>query len=261
VPDPANPMDCQSLKFHMKYQYQGTPGQSYDDLVFVEEIRFSDGIAAAAPGVSGSVRGCVSGSGRLEQVAAYGINRGRAYPGKVLDPDRGTFVVWDLPKDRYDLAVLTERLIQVGLSEAGAELPDAPRALEEGDGKSLAAAVAGFRDFFDAQEVVGVSGHRDAAKVLVLQRRTKPMHDQKSLEDRELRRLDLWRFHLRKTEWQPDSQGRGNLFRYFEPRGQPGRAVTIVPALGGIELDPATRKDVEVAYPAPAPEDQTEAVP
>jgi hypothetical protein len=55
-------------------------------------------------------------------------------------------------------------------------------------------------------------------------------------------------WHLRTTEWHLNTTGRAQLFRYSEdPNGQPRRA-KLVPELGGVKLDPAEKKTVELNH-------------
>ncbi|GMV82354.1 MAG: hypothetical protein AMXMBFR7_35380 [Planctomycetota bacterium] len=251
TPDGENPMDYLEQKFHLKFQMQGDVGQKAADLVYVKEIVFDGGEAAPEAG-NGVLAGTLKGFGALQQVAAYGIERMRAYEGKVLDATQGTYRIERLPPDRYDVALLTDRGIWVGLSDQAATAADA-RPLEAGDEAAIAATLAKFDDFFDVQGVVAVRGHREAAKVLVHQRRVKEQHDEAGLKGQELNRLDIWSWHLRTTEWHINPRGRANLFRYFEPRrGQP-RPIQVLPALGGCVVDPA--KEPEKSWSADAPKE------
>lgn len=251
MPDGENPMDFTTKKFHLKYQLKGEVGQAYTDLVHVTEIRFLDAAQRDSAGRNGTIRGKLEGLGKLEQVAAYGLSRSHAYVGKI-DAGQGTYVLADLPPDRYDLAVLTDRGIFIGLSESDAGNQGESRPLEKDDQATVAKAVAGFRDFFDVQEVQRLKGTRDSARALVLQIRMAPVHDQQAMRGRQLRRLDLWQFHMRQTEWHINENGRANLFRYDEPAQGPPRTVTELPALAGVQVSPEKKADVECSYRAEA---------
>ncbi|MCZ7647495.1 MAG: hypothetical protein M5U26_19935 [Planctomycetota bacterium] len=250
TPDGENPMDYLEQKFHLKFQIQGEVGQKAGDLAWVKEIVFVD-IEEAAPAAGfGAIEGAFTAMGIIEQVAAYGIDRKRSYEGRVLDAAKGTYRIADLPPDRYDVAVLTERGIWVGLSAAAAATKEPPRPLEAGDEARIAEEVVKFRDFFDEQQVLGVQGHREAAKVMVHQRRVKAQHDEKGLEGKEVQRLDVWTFYMSATQWHIDARGRANLFRYFEPRGGTPRPIVLRPELGACQVDPAQAKITRLDFAA-----------
>lgn len=238
------PTDYDNKKYFLKYQYKGEVGQAVKDVAYVTAIRF-DGAQAQGAREKGGIAGTAAlgekGFGKLEQVAAFGLKRARAYYGKV-NAAKGSFEIADLPEDVYDVAILTDSGIFIGLSDPPPPTGEAPekRPLEKGDREAIAKKVAKFRDFFDTQEVLAVKGDRDAARVLVYQYRKAPMHDQK--KDQELHRLDLWNWHLRQTEWVADTSGRANLFRYSEIKDGPKRAVKFAAKLAGVAVGTETKK-------------------
>ncbi len=245
--DGPNPMDYSTRKFFLKYQFKGALDQTYEDLVYVKEIRFTD-VKEPAAGENGEIRGTLTHIGKLEDIAAYGVNRMRPYKG-VVDATKNTFVIKDLPKDVYDIAVQTERGFWIGLSEVGAKVDKEPvRALQAEDAAAIAKELVKFKDFFDVQDVLAVKGHREAAKVLLRQRRVAPVHDQPSLGSQEIRCLSVWCWHLRETEWHTEKHARAMLFRYLEEREGLGRGVELIAELGGIALDPEQKRSAEVRF-------------
>jgi hypothetical protein len=207
----------------------------------------------------------MKGIGQLEQVAAFGIERQASYQGKV-DPQKETYCIENLPKDVYDIAVLTDRGIYCGLSDVAKTVKGQPRPLEGGDEQAIAKAIAKFDDFFDQQVVLGVKGHCEAAKVLIHQWRQREQHAEEDLKGKQVHRLDIWSWHKRATEWHINTTGRANLFRYFEPKEGLKRGVKMVKEFGGVALDPAEKRTVEVTYEGGlaaqhAPEAKTEKKP
>jgi hypothetical protein len=245
VPGAENPMDFDNKKFILKYQVKGEPGQTYKDVVYVTSITFTD--TAASSGGNGVICGTIKGLGKLEQVAAFGIERMAGYQGKV-DPEKETYRIEDLPKDVYDIAVLTDRSNYVGLSDVGKTVKGTPRPLEPGDTQAIARDLAKFDDFFDQQEVLGIKGHCEAAKVIVHQWRQREQYDEAGLQGKQIHRLDIWCWHKRTTEWIIDKTGRAMLFRYFEPKEGLKRGTRLLPQLGGVKLNPAEKAAVEVNY-------------
>ena len=240
-----NAMDYDTKKFLLKYQYKGEVGQAVKDIAYVTSIVFDGAAALSVAAGKGSISASVKGLGKLEQAAAYGIKRGRAYPGKI-DASKGTLRIEDLPEDVYDISVLTDTGIYVGLSDVSAAPKDDPRPLETGDGEAINKQVVQFRDFFDEQKVIAVKGDRNAAKVLVYQARKAPIYDQQSLGNKELHRLDIWNWHMRQTEWSVDASQRANLFRYEEVHGGPGRPIKFIAKFGALIVS-TTTKQVDVS--------------
>ncbi|MFH0939203.1 MAG: hypothetical protein V1899_07980 [Planctomycetota bacterium] len=241
-------LDYEDRKFILKYQYKGEVGQEYKDIVYVTSFVF---IAAATTAMeNGAISGALKNVGKLEQVAAVGCERMQSYRGKI-DVKKNAYYFTDLPKDTYDLAVLTDRGIFVGLSDASLPMKGALRPLQPDDGMLIAKEVVKFRDFFDAQEVLAVKGHRDGAKVLVHQLRVAPVHDQQALGTKQQRRLDVWYWHIRATEWHINDHGRVQLFRYQDEVEGFKRGIQLVDELAGIRLDPAVKKNLEVNYDKP----------
>jgi hypothetical protein len=246
VPVKGEPGDYDDKKFQLKYQLQGEAGQTYKDLVYVSSIIFSD----AGEPVSAEncvISGTVANAGKLEQVAALGVKRMQSYQAKV-NAEAGTYQLIDLPKDTYDLAILTDRGIFLGLSNVTIDIGEKARPLEESDGRAIAAAVAKLREFFDVRDVLAVKGHRDGAKVLVHLLRDAPVYDQQTYGDKKLQRLEVWYWHLRESEWISDEKGRVLLFRYEDENKGFRRSVQLIEELGGLVLDSAVKKSVEVNY-------------
>lgn len=240
-----NPMDHDDNKFVLKYQVKGEVGQTYKDVIYVASITFTDGATQAAE--NGVIRGSIKGLGKLEQAAAFGIERMAGYLGKV-DAAAGTYRIENLPKDVYDVAILTDRGSYVGLSDVSQTVKGAPRPLEPGDEQAIAKELAKFDDFFDQQEVLGVKGHCDAAKVIVHQWRQREQYDEAGLKGKQIHRLDIWCWHKRTKEWIIDKAGRAQLFRYFEPKEGLKRRTRLIPQLGGVKIAPAEKASVEVDF-------------
>jgi hypothetical protein len=236
-------MDYEDKKFLLKYQHKGKSGEQYKDVIYVASIVFSD--AAVAAGENGTISGTVKGVGKLEQVTAVGCERAQSYRAKV-DAEKGTYRLADLPKDTYDVAIMTDRGMYVGLSDATLPFKGTPRKLEDEDGRKIAATIGTYRDFFEVQEVLGVKGHREAAKVLVHQLRVGEVNDQKALGTKQQHRLDVWYFHMRTSEWHINDNGRIQLFRYQDEAQGFKRGVQVIEELGNVKLDPAVKKAVEV---------------
>ena len=246
IPRKDEPDEYDNKKFLLKYQYKGEVGQEYKDVVYVASIVFTDaGDTAAAE--NGVISGTVKNAGKLEQVTALGVKRMQSYHAKI-DAEKGTYQLGDLPKDTYDLAILTDRGMFVGLSDVTIDIKGDVRPLEEGDGAGIAKEVVKFRDFFDVQEVLAVKGNRDGAKALVHQLRVGEQHAQEALGTKQIHRLDVWYWHMRTTEWVINEQGRVQLFRYMDESKGFKRGVQLVAELGGVALDPAVKKSVEVDY-------------
>jgi hypothetical protein len=247
VPGVENPMDYDNKKFILKFQIKGEVGQTFKDIVHVTSVVFTDATpAAAAEADNGSIRGIIKGLGKLEQVAAFGIERMAGYPGNV-DAQKETYCIENLPKDVYDIAVLTDRGAWVGLSDVAKTVKGA-RPLEPEDEQAIAKTLAKFEDFFDQQQVLAVKGHCEAAKTVVHQWRQREQHDEEGLKGQQIHRLDIWCWHKRATEWHIDKVGRAQLFRYFEPKEGNKRPIRMLPQIGGVKVDPATKKPVELNY-------------
>jgi len=107
-----------------------------------------------------------------------------------------------------------------------------------------------FEDFYDQQEVLAVKGHRDFAKVLLDEHRTKPFYDEASYGDKKLRRVEIWCWHMRTTEWVINQNARFTLFRFKEPKQGKEREITLVNELSGIAVDPAVKKTQEIVFGA-----------
>jgi len=245
LPGTENPMDHDDKKFILKYQVKGEVGQTYKDVLYVSSITFTDaGEQAAANGV---ICGLIKGLGKLEQAAAFGIERMAGYSGKV-DAGNGTYRIENLPKDVYDVAILTDRGSYIGLSDVSKTVKGAPRPLEAGDEQAIAKELAKFDDFFDQQEVLGIKGHCEAAKVIVHQWRQREQYDEAGLKGKQIHRLDIWCWHKRTKEWIIDKTGRAQLFRYFEPKEGLKRRLRLIPQLGGVKVNPAEKASVEVNY-------------
>ena len=226
-----NPMDWDTKKWPLKYQYKGEVGQTEKDIAYITAITFDDaGVVTAAS--KGAISGVVKGLGNVEQVSAYGIKRGRSFDGKP-GKDKQSFHIGNLPEDTYDIVILTDTGIYAGLSDDAAL--DKGRPLEADDLAAINAKIKAFNDFFDDQRALLIKGNRDAAKVLVYQARTKPIVDQQDLKGRELNRLDIWNWHLRQTEWAIDASSRANLLRYTENKTKK-REITLVPKLGAVQV-------------------------
>jgi len=245
VQDRENPMDYDTRKFIVKYQHKGDVGQAGKDVVYVTSITFDD-VEAAAEAGRGSFSGNVRGLGKLEQAAAYGLKRGRAYDGKV-DAAKGTFTIATLPEDIYDVWALTDKGIYVALSEKQFTHEDERRPLEAEDLKTLNTHLAKFRDFFDQQTALTLFGDRDAARTLVWQRRQAPLYDEEVLNGGQIYRLDIWPWHMRQTEWHIDASSRANMFRYFEKKDAPPRQIYRVQKWSDLALAAGDRKMLELS--------------
>jgi hypothetical protein len=243
VQDRENPMDYDTKKFILRYQHKGETGQQIKDVAYVTSITFDGADAAAAD------RGVISGSlkdlGKVEMASAFGIHRVRAYEGKV-DPAKSTFRIAELPVDTYELAVMTDKGIYVGLADITKTPKEEIRALDENDPKLIAAEVAKFRDFFDHQHVLMVKGDKESAKTIVHQRREEDIHGQQDLKGKEIHRLDIWCWHQRQTEWHIDQSLRANLFRYHEAKGARARSITHLPKMSGLAIGAGEAKTVDV---------------
>ncbi|MCY3022996.1 MAG: hypothetical protein NTW87_28805 [Planctomycetota bacterium] len=246
IPGRENPMDFDNKKFILKYQYKGELGQEFKDVTYVSSIVFNDNATVAAA-ENGSIGGTIKGVGKLEQAAAFGIERMAGYLGKV-DAEKGTYCIENLPKDVYDIALLTDQGVYVGLSDVSKTVKGQVRPLTPEDEQAIAKQLAKYEDFFDQQQILGVKGHCEAAKVLVHQWRVREQHDEEGLKGKQIHRLDIWCWHKRTTEWHTDKQGRAQLFRYMEPREGQKRAIRLVKEFGGVRVEPAEKKAVEVNY-------------
>jgi hypothetical protein len=255
-----NPMDFDTHKFPLKYQHKGETGQLQKDIVYVTSIRFDDATGVVAGGKKIVLSGVAKGMGKLQEVVAYSNEHGHVIQGKV-DAKLETFSVEAPPGGKYDLAILTDRSIYVGLSDQVPESKEPPRALEDGDLKSIAAEVVKFRDFFEDQKVVSLKGNRDAAKALLLQTRVASVNDQAALSNKVQHRLDIWRWHLMRTEWRVDTSARANLFRYEDTRGERPRDVRFVAKLGAVSAESSIKLDVEEKDAAEFPASEIRPIP
>jgi len=246
VQDRENPMDYDTKKFILKYQHKGEVGQEIKDIVYVKSITFDDVDATKSEGARGALTGAVKGLGKLEQVSAYGLKRGRAYEGKV-DAAKGSFEIGNLPEDSYDVWALTDKGIYVSLSEKQFTPEEDRRPLEADDLKTLNAHLLKFRDFFDQQIALTLHGDRDAARTLVWQRRQAPLYDEEVLNGGQIYRLDMWPWHMRQTEWHIDASSRANMFRYFEKKNAAPRLIYRVQKWNDIALVAGERRTLELS--------------
>jgi hypothetical protein len=270
VQDRENPMDYDTKKFLVKYQFKGDAGTEIKDVVYVTSITFDapegkvgSGDEPKATGEKfvgqGSFSGSVKGIGKIEMASAYGLKRGRAYEGKV-DGAKGTFEIHALPEDVYDVWLMTDKGIYVAMSDQKFSPEADRRELEADDLKTVHGNVHKFRDFFDQQAVLALKGDREMARALVWQRRSAPLYDEEVMKGEQIYRLDVWPWHMRQTEWHIDASSRANMFRYMEKRGTAPRPIIMTQKLKDIVLGAGEKKtlelneaDVKDAKPFPLP--------
>jgi hypothetical protein len=236
-----NPMDFDNKKFFLRYQYKGEVGQTMKDIAYVSSIVFDDGSKITGSVTSGKILGTVVALGAPEQCAAYGIKRGRAFEGTV-DAAKGTFKIENLPDDVYDVSVLTDKGIYVGMSDMGPTPAEEARPIEAGDLENIDKHCKTIRDFFDEIRALAVKGDRSFAKVLVFQARNKEMYDEEGLKGKKVNRLDIWNWHMRQTEWVINTSARNNLFRYMEPAGGVRREIRLIQKFGAIPVTLETKE-------------------
>lgn len=234
VQDREVPTDFETKKFVLKYQHKGETGQTQKDIVYVTSITFTDSVEKATAKY-GSISGTIKGNEKLEEVAAFGIQRDHAYPG-TIDPKTQSFKIENLPEDTYEIALRTDRAGYVGLSDVNSTPKEKQRPLEKDDAEAIDKQLKTFDDFFDTLQVVAIKGDREAAKVLVHLSRKKPIYDQQSIGDNEIHRVEIWMWHMGETDWHVNQDGRQNLFRYTDPHKGPQRKIIVSDALAGVAV-------------------------
>jgi len=229
------PKDAKRKKVFLKRQYKGKPGQTQADLVHVREIVFTDQTNMA--GGPSKITGNFS---EAEAVAAFGLNRREVYKGTITIAEGGDFTVNGLPPDTYDLAITTEREVVVGLSPATPE-GKGKRKLEAQDMETITKETAKATDFFEYRCVVYVGGSRDFAKAVTYLERENPTSNEKALDGSKIWHVEVWLWHMLKTEWRLDE--RLVLARGIRPEGDVVMQVVIQPELGGIILKAGQTKE------------------
>jgi hypothetical protein len=214
-------------KFILKRKEEGEPGQTLDDLVYVQSIVFHD----TAGGVRGSIRGRIRppDGEKIEKVVA--LNRTKLY---LLEADlqRRTrmFSVEDCTAGTWDVLVLTDAGIYLWFSREADEGCGriGPETLEE-----INEWQAKLRDFFHERVVVFAAGSEGRLFGLA---RMDRRGGTTSPSVRHLRRWEIWSMHKPGDEWQIEKR----FFVDREPSKTPlpePRPVRVYRELGGHVID------------------------
>ncbi len=206
--------------------------------------------AAAEPGV---ISGKLDKAGAL--TAARAVNRDdpdKKYPGEV-DAKTGAFVVKNLPLGAsYDIvldvgpAILEGINLKVMRSDFEEEQP-----LTKEDVEKIKAVTLSLNKFENKVEVLGVFGNIQHAAVVLNKLRTTAFVN--SNEGEMIWRLELWRFERPDETWikRQDELATVHYRKRMQKADFAKVALTLEPALGGIEL---TDKQPEVKLaPVAAP--------
>lgn len=221
-------------KLFLTRQIKGTTEEVLDDVIYVRNIR----LTANAIAGGGAITGKVVGFGTL--IAVTALDNAREQPVFASVAKDGSFDFGTLLPGSYDLCVLTDTHVLLGLSDA------APAALA-GDplqADDLAAINLKFPmadDFFNDRWILGLRGNRKFAKALVYKRRADYYEAEKWTPGGFLWHLEVWSWHLADTEWKIDR--RSILIRHKQKGGEQNRKLLMSPILEAVS--PGRRLEIQ----------------
>ncbi len=162
----------------------------------------------------------------------------------------------DLPPDRYDILIVTDKAVYFRASE----IPPGKSAstedeLEDLDEKELDPAkgkddwkltpeikkqvmeyIAGSDEFFEVKETLAIGGNTKLVRALVRQKRVEETSYGTERKQVTLWRYDMWYLHRIQTEWRTES--RAFVWRAYLPKGDESGVPRLVEegALSGVDL-------------------------
>ena len=212
---------------------RGSTIQNLSDLVYVKSIAFFDRRLAPDGG-----KLSVSFNGEKEK-AVYAVALQWANHQTFNANPKGSMFFWnDLPPDRYDVFVVTDKHIYYSLSRIplkgsaaadvnGEGLEDLPEKKIDGEShdsgagltdeekESLGEYLEGADEFFDEKRALDYGGNKKNARVLVLQKKVKETSYGTKRKKISLWRYEIWFAHRLQKEWVID--GRSFLWRAYLP--------------------------------------------
>jgi hypothetical protein len=218
-------------KFILRHKDKGENGQKLTDLKYIESVVF-DVPGKESKGGAASIRLSVTPFELL--VTAHALPRGRVRAIEGLKSRKHSDLLFPaLPPDTYDLTVVTEETIFVGLSvgkKGGA-------ALDEKTHKEIQARVDEIEDFFEVREVLAAVGEGDRIRAIVRKTRT----GRTSMGGaRTFRRWEIWSMHRGGERWLVDH--RSYVFREHGEDLPPPREVVLTESLTDKPVESGTLK-------------------
>lgn len=230
---------------------------NFEDLVYIKSIVFFD--RRLAPN-GGKLVVTLESKEKLLGALALQWSCNQSFR---TNPKKGEFRWADLPPDRYDLILVTEKCVYTMLAEIppGKSAP-AEDELEDLDEKELDPAkgkedwkltpelkkqvveyIAGSDEFFEVKEALLVGGNTKLVRALVRQKRVEETSYGTERKKVTLWRYDMWYLHRIQTEWRTES--RAFVWRAYLPKGDDSGLLKLVeePSLSGVDL---TRPGAEV---------------
>ena len=186
-------------KIFLKRQIRGHVGETMDDISYVTEIRFPAARQETVHAIGGRIRGC----GQLESATALDNRRGQIVTGRVTG---NTFRFEPLLDGTYDLCLVTDRTVVLGISDRVPPGYAGGAPLKAGDVKAVNAMFPHADDFFNDRWIVRTAGNRAYTKALVYKRRAKYYAARKHTPGGWVWHLDVWIWHLAGDEWKIDNR-------------------------------------------------------
>lgn len=226
------------------------------------DLRFSLAALVLAFGIpargaeTGTISGTVDKPDVVTAVTAIDRTTDKKYPGKI-DAKTGQFTIADLPLGKtYDciLDAGAVRLEGVNLKVPRSDYEE-EQPLAREDIETIKKTVLSLNKFENEIEVLTIAGNIQHAAVVLNKKRTTPFYESRPGEM--IWRLELWHFEKPDETWIKVQEEFAIVF--YRQRLQKAdfarKALTLDPALGGVQLD-AKQKNVElgsVALPSKEP--------
>jgi len=186
-------------KIFLKRQIKGKVGQELGDIEYVSSIRY----VGNSPVDGARMHGAVSGCGKVLTVNAIDIEREQVLQAKV-NGDRFDF--GSVLPGRYDLCVLTDRMVVAGLSDVTPSSFATGSPIAPGDRKALEKVFPLADDFFNDRWIVYLGGQRNYARMLVYKRRAKYHDSHVFTPGGWVWHVDVWNWHNPGSEWKVDNR-------------------------------------------------------
>jgi hypothetical protein len=234
-------------KFVLRKKHVGKVGQDLDDLVYVEEILFTQGESPGQkPADERTIYGAITPPGGCRSIRAVKVGAETLYSGE-LAPAEGRYVIRGLPEGWYDLVVETREALYLWLSPAAGCLEKGRP--DRGTTEAIERELRGHRTWIDVKRLLFAVGDGKRARVIVEGRR-EGRTSFKSKVPLYFRRILLINLHRTGDRWIVD--GRLCLLREKLEKGKSGKKVRLDRKLGGKAIG-KDRKGIHFDYSVVSP--------